>query len=148
MRRALLLGTVLLAVAVGGAHAGTQQEASRVFREPYHTAAPGPFLSAEVPTAVGTVHAGGTTIPLEPDEQRVEVFLLDATHRKVPGRLVFYAQDGTQLELRDFCFQTAATVPAGAANLTVHPSPLYRPCPIGGVHGPATTGELLVALYD
>lgn len=144
MRRAFVLG--LLVLAAMPATAGSTDE-ERVLRIDYDTSAPGPFLSASVPTPVEEIGAGGTELELEPGEARVEVFVLDVSHRKVPGRIVFYDDAGEQLLLEDFCFTTDVQVPEDAVRVTVHPSPLVYPCPLAGVHGPAVRGELLVTTY-
>lgn len=146
MRRAVVLGLLAIVASAGPVNASSGEE--RVFRTDYDLAAPGPFLSVEVPTPAEDIQAGGTTIELAEDETHLEVFVLDVSHRKVPGRLVFYDADGSQILLEDFCFTIEHPVPNEAARVAVHPSPLVHPCPVAGVHGPATRGELLVTAWS
>ncbi|MDX1612263.1 MAG: hypothetical protein R3185_07830, partial [Candidatus Thermoplasmatota archaeon] len=111
---------------------------------------PGPYLSADVPNPTPLrgwepFRLGGASLPVQAGETSLEVFLLDDTTLKVPGRLVFLDASGNQLALQDFCFQTAATMPAGTTEVRVLASPLVTPCPVRGLsYGPAVTGEILV----
>lgn len=138
---AAVLGVLLASAAVPIAVA--EHEDPRVARADYDLAPPGPVASSSVPTPLGTFDVGGTTMAIQDGEDSVEVFLLDDTTLDVPGRIVFYDDQGGQLVVDEFCFTTERSIPATATNVTVRPSPSVHPCPLASGTGPAIRGEIL-----
>lgn len=123
--------------------------AERVRRVPYDLAAPGPMTSVELPNPSGlhqgrAFRLGGTGVPVAPGEDLVEVYILDASTRRVPGRIAFFNGAGGQIAAEDFCFTGTFAIPEEATEVHVFVSTLLAPCPLDALNnGPGSRGEVL-----
>lgn len=145
-----LLAVALCGVLVLSSFPAVAAANERVVRVPYDTAPPGPLATTEAPNPTPLrdwqpFQLGGATVEIDPDEEHVEVFVLDLAGWRAPGRMVFYDQDGAQVGFFDFCDRFSTGIPDEAAEVTVFASSLVTTCPVDGLnYGPATSGELVV----